>query len=183
MAAIQYHGYYQSSDGATWTRMISQPGTKLTTSLCPTNIGKIGSTGCPIFRGSLAVNPISGDTFAWSVDLNNQDQGLWRDTCGLTSGACASSAVSFATQLSTASLETSTTSGSATIVAGDYTLALAAIPASLTYGSDTILLAGAQDLWRCSLSAGCVLPECAGRRVSTCFGSQCQQPAPSLYRQ
>ncbi len=35
---------------------------------------------------------------------------------------------------------------------GDYTLALAAVPV----GQDTLLLAGDQDLWRCSLAEGCV---------------------------
>jgi len=36
-----------------------------------------GSTACPIFRGALAVNPVTGDTFALTVDVNNLDQGLW----------------------------------------------------------------------------------------------------------
>ena len=47
--------------------------------MCPTNPGRPGSIACPIFRGALAVNPQTGDTFAWTVDLNNQDQGLWQD--------------------------------------------------------------------------------------------------------
>ena len=28
VAAVRYHGYYQSSDGVTWTRMSAQPGTR-----------------------------------------------------------------------------------------------------------------------------------------------------------
>ncbi|MGH9518704.1 MAG: WD40/YVTN/BNR-like repeat-containing protein, partial [Terriglobales bacterium] len=77
VAAVRFHGYYQSTDGAHWTRMTAQPGAGLGTSACPTNIGSTGSVACPIFRGTLAVNPLTGDTFAWTVDGENQDQGLW----------------------------------------------------------------------------------------------------------
>lgn len=150
-AAVRYHGYYQSADGVTWTRMASQPGTGFTAALCPNNLGSSGSPACPIFRGALAVNPATGDTFAWSVDLTNQDQGLWRDACNAQAGACSSSSVSFSQNLSTAALQTNTMSGAATILNGDYNLVLAAVPS----GQDTMLLAGANDLWKCSLGAGC----------------------------
>lgn len=151
-AAVRYHGYYQSSDGVTWTRLSAQPGANLTTTKCPSNLGSSGSTGCPLYRGALAVNPVTGDTFAWTVDAGNLDQGLWRDTCSLASGACAGNAVSFATQIKTTALETAVTGGTTGIADGSYTLALAAVP----YGStDTILLAGADDLWRCDLAMGC----------------------------
>ena len=113
--------------------------------------GAIGSMACPIFRGALAVNPLSGDTFAWTVNLYNQDQGLWQDACSLSSGTCTNQTVAFAQRWSTASLETNTSLGSATIANGDYNLALAAVPSA----QDTILLAGANDLWRCSLAIGC----------------------------
>jgi hypothetical protein len=54
----------------------------------------VGVAGCPIFRGSLAVNPQTGDTFAWTVDAFNQDQGIWQDECGLVgSGASCSNTV------------------------------------------------------------------------------------------
>ena len=150
-AAVRYHGYYQSSDGITWTRLSSQPGSNLTTTLCPTNSGTTGSTGCPIYRGTLAVNPTTGDTFAWTVNNASVDQGLWQDSCSLTNGACASSTISFATQISTSSLESTVNGYSTGITDGLYTLALAAVP----YEQDTILLAGDDDVWRCSLAAGC----------------------------
>ncbi len=54
----------------------------------PHQSGGTGSIACPIFRGTLAVNPQTGDTFAWTVDLNNQDQGLWQDQCAISGGAC-----------------------------------------------------------------------------------------------
>jgi hypothetical protein len=159
VAAVRYHGYYQSADGITWTRMTNQPSAKLMTSagLCPTNPGNTGSTACPIFRGVLAVNPQTGDTFAWTVDIDNQDQGIWQDLCAASAGACTNLSITFAqqwqTQTSPATLETSTLLGPATIVNGDYNLALAAVPS----GQETTLLAGANDLWKtnCPYSQGC----------------------------
>ncbi len=148
VAALRFHGYYQSADGINWTRIASQPGTGLTPLLCPTNPGIPGSTDCPIFRGALAVNPLTGDTFAWTVDRFDQDRGLWQDRCALSGNACANPTIAFGQRWSTAALET----GTATIANGDYTLALAAVPSQ----QDTLLLAGGADLWKCSLTAGCV---------------------------
>jgi Abnormal spindle-like microcephaly-assoc'd, ASPM-SPD-2-Hydin len=152
IAAVRFHGYYQSTDGATWMRMVAQPGAGLTTHLCPANPGSIGSAACPIFRGALAVNPISGDTFAWTVDVFNQDQGLWRDQCAISGGTCSNQTVAFSAQVNTATLEANTIQGIATISNGDYNLILAAVPS----GQDTFLLAGANDVWKCSLASGCV---------------------------
>lgn len=152
IAAVRYHGYYQSADGIHWTRLTVQPGAGLSTAMCPTNIGSIGSTACPIFRGALTVNPQTGDTFAWTVDSFNQDQGLWQDACAVSAGVCVNASLAFATQWSTQSLESNDPlMGAATIGNGDYDLALAAVPA----GQDTLLLAGANDLWKCSLAMGC----------------------------
>ena len=152
VAAVRYHGYYQSPDGITWTRMAAQPGSGLTTTMCPSNPTTIGSIACPIFRGALAVNPSSGDTFAWTVDLNSQDQGLWQDACAISGSACTNPTISFAKQWSTTPLETSTLQGPVTIADGVYNLALAAVPSQ----QDTLVLAGANDLWKCSLAMGCV---------------------------
>jgi hypothetical protein len=151
IAAVRYHGYYQSADGVIWTRLSAQPGVGLTASLCPTNPAQIGSIACPIFRGALAVNPQTGDTFAWTVDIADQDQGLWQDQCAASGGACGNPAIAFARQWNTSLLEVNTASGAATIPNGDYNLALAAVPSQ----QDTLLLAGANDLWKCSLAMGC----------------------------
>jgi hypothetical protein len=152
IAALQFHGYYSSPDGITWTRLAAQPGANLTTALCPTNHGLTGSTGCPIFRGALTVNPNTGDTLAWTVDANNQDQGLWQDVCAPSGGSCTNTTIAFGRQWSTTGLEANTWQGRATILNGDYNLALAAIPS----GQDTLLFAGGNDLWKCSLAMGCV---------------------------
>jgi len=166
MAAVRFHGYYQSPDGVTWARMAAQPGTGLTAQMCPADFGLTGSIACPIYRGALAVNPQTGDTFAWTVDLNNQDQGLWQDQCSLSGGTCGNATVTFATQLSTAALETNTPEGAATILDGDYNLTLAAVPSQ----QDTLVMAGANDLWKCSLAVGCAWRNTTNS--TTCMSAQ-----------
>jgi hypothetical protein len=155
-AAIRYHGYYESSDGITWTRLANQPGTGLTATACPTAPNTVGSASCPIFRGALAVQQVSGDTFALTVDSNNLDQGLWQDVCALTGSNCGSATVTFGTQLPSAALEVG--NGSTAIAQADYNLALVAAPAGPSGPTqDTLLYAGTIDLFRCSLAAGCVM--------------------------
>jgi len=166
VAAVRFHGYYQSADGVTWTRIAAQPGAGLGAASCPNNAGSTGSIACPIFRGTLAVNPTTGDTFAWTVDIDNQDQGLWQDQCGLSGGICGNATISFSTQWSTAPLEASTIEGAATIPYGNYNLALAAVPSL----QDTLLVAGDNDLWKCSLAAGCVWRNTTN--ATTCMSAQ-----------
>jgi hypothetical protein len=175
VAAVRYHGYYQSSDGVTWTRMTDQPGAGLMASaqLCPALTGGTGSTGCPIFRGALAVNPQTGDTFAWTVDRFNQDTGIWQDECAASKNTCANATIwaPAQTQLwSTGALETGTSLGLATIAGGNYTLALAAVPAGIGQQYGTILLAGADDLWKtaCPYSQGCTWRNTTNSTVGFC---------------
>jgi hypothetical protein len=166
-AAVRYHGYYQSADGLNWTRMAAQPGgAELSTTICPSRPGAIGSIACPIFRGVLAVNPQSGDTFAWTVDRNGQDQGLWQDQCAISGLSCSNASITFAQQWSTTDLEANTLEGAATIPDGVYNLALAAVPSQ----QDTLLLAGANDLWKCSLTMGCVWRNTTNS--TTCMSAQ-----------
>ena len=154
-AAIRYHGYYESADGATWIRLANQPGTRLTASACPTAPGTIGSAACPIFRGALAVQSATGDTFALTVDSDNLDQGLWQDVCALSSSNCTNPTVTFGNQLPSSPLEIG--NGNTTILEADYNFALAAVPAQSGLVQDTLLYAGTIDLYRCSLAAGCLL--------------------------
>ena len=149
-AAVRFHGYYESADGMTWTRLANQPGTGLTLTACPTNPGLAASAACPIFRGALTVDATTGDMYALTVDANNKDQGLWRDVCGLSGGVC-TNAVAFATRLDSSVLEAG--SGSTAIAQGDYNLSLAAVDS----GTDTLLYVGTTDLYRCSIAGGCVL--------------------------
>ena len=154
-AAVRFHGYYESLDGITWTRLAHQPGAGLTMTACPTNPGSVGSAGCPMFRGALAVQPVTGDTFALTVDANNVDQGLWQDVCGLTGSSCATSPIAFGKQLPSGALEAG--NGNTAIAQADYDLALAAVATGSGATADTLLYVGTVDLYRCSLAAGCVL--------------------------
>ena len=153
-AAVQFHGYYSSPDGIVWMRLTNQPGAGFTAATCPANPSGTGSTGCPIFRGALAVQPITGDTFALTVDANNLDQGLWQDACALSGANCTTSPA-FTKQLTSTPLEAG--SGSTAIAQADYNLSLAAVTTGAGTNTDTLLFAGTVDLYRCSLGAGCML--------------------------
>jgi len=162
--AIRFHGYYESLDGITWTRLANQPGTGLTTAMCPPNPHTTASPACPIFRGVLAAQPSTGDLFALTVDSNNIDQGLWQDTCHLKSGACSSSTVQFATKISDKPLQSP--AGSGTVAQADSSLWLAAVPSQ----QDTLLFVGSQDIWRCSLANSCAWRNTTN--TQTCVAAQ-----------
>jgi hypothetical protein len=176
-AAVRFHGYYQSSDGETWTRLASQPGARLNpdaqgNTLCPPDINTSGSPACPIYRGTLAVQPLTGDMFAITVDQYGIDQGLWRDVCNQTGSNCADPVVQFSQQIADAALEASDGSGTVTIPQAAYDLSLAAVP----WQQDTILLAGTRDLYRCSLANGC-----AWRNTTNVDGCAAAHVAPSQH--
>lgn len=170
-AAVRYHGYYESADGRTFTRLAAQPGSGLSATACPTRTGTTGLTNCPIFRGALAAQPVSGDMFALTVAGGNTDTGLFQDTCNLSGSACASGTVQWSRQLVSTPLEYGTTG---TIAQGDYNLALAAVPAATALSqTDTLLFAGVGDLFRCKTSDanGCAL------RNTTNATTGCAAPA------
>lgn len=173
VAAVRYHGYYESPDGENWTRLANQPGSGLTLTACPTDQGNPGSPACPIYNGVLAVQPVTGDTFALTIGYNtqqatdNQDEGLWQDKCGLAAGAttCASSTLSF-TQINDVTLDSN-----GTIPQADYDLYLAAVPATVSGQPDTLLFVGAADIYRCDLNAGCVWRNTTNALASECNSS------------
>ena len=164
-AAVRYHGYYESTDGMSWTRLAHQPGAGMTLAACPSLSGTAGNVSCPVFRGALAVQAGTGDLFATTTDRNNIDQGLWQDVCGLSGSNCSSNTVGFANRIPSSALEVG--NGSAVIPQADYDLSLVAEAA----GSDTLLFVGTGDLFRCSLSGGCVL------RNATNATNACAAPA------
>ena len=158
-AAIRFHGYYSSPDGVTWTRLANQPGNNLSPGLCPAR--SPGAISCPIFRGALAVQPVSGDTFAMTVDKNLIDQGIWQDVCAANAGHCTTGATTnFATRIADTELEES----SGAIAQGDYNLWLAAVPSN----ADTLLFVGTEDIWKRSLAATDVSWRNT-TNVTTCF--------------
>ena len=162
-AALSGHGYYGSPDGFNWTRLTGQPGVGMNVVNCPTHSAE--GPNCPIFRGALAVNTATGDTFALTVDAADGDRGLYQDVCGITSSRVCAQAQAFGTKLNSTPLEVG--GGSSAILQGGYDLALAATPS----GSDTLLYVGTVDLYRCSLAAGCVL------RDTTNAQNGCATPA------
>jgi hypothetical protein len=147
-AAVRYHGYYSSADGVTWTRLTSQPGTGLTTAKCPVGVSGSGSSSCPIFRGVITAQPVTGDLYALTVDSNNLDQGLWQDLCNASNNACSNPAPTFTSRIDNGALEVG--NGSTAITQGAYNLTLSAAAGS----TGTLLFAGTVDLWRCSITAG-----------------------------
>jgi hypothetical protein len=159
VAALRNHGFYSSPDGVTWTRLASQPGTALGRPVCPPSPS--GSPNCPIYSAALAVEPGSGDMFALMADQNDKDRGLWEDVCGASGGTCSTQAPVFAKQIGANALET----GSGLIAGASHALWLQAIPSG---NNDTLLFAGTQDLFRCSLAAGCVWRNATN--VNTCPG-------------
>ena len=148
-AAVRSHGYYSSPNGVTWTRLITQPGTNLTTANCPVGPNGVGSANCPIYRGTLAVQAVTGDLYALTVDINDLDQGLWQDRCGASSGTCAKPAPTFANRIDNGALEVG--SGSTVIAQGTYNLALNAAPSA---ANTTNFYVGTVDLYRCTIAAG-----------------------------
>ncbi|MFZ0662306.1 MAG: choice-of-anchor D domain-containing protein [Acidobacteriaceae bacterium] len=169
LAAVRFHGYYESTDGQTWTRLLSQPGANLTLTMCPSNNRFSGSQACPIYNGALAVQPVSGDTFALTTDINNLDQGLWQDACDLTSGSCALSALTF-TQINDDALDAGALNPTqpTLIPQADYDLYLAAVPSIEGSQPDTLLFAGTADIYRCDLGAGCAWRNTTHAQSSDC---------------
>jgi hypothetical protein len=156
-AAIRFHGFYSSPDGANWSRLASQPGAGLTVVACPAQAAE--SSGCPIYRGEIAVlknraGPSGlGEMYVWYVDANDSDQGIWQsldggatwlqinDTgitnCGDVFGGCGTEQRTF-------------------------NLALAAVPNGDTA---TDLYAGAVNIYKCQITAA--FPACNGTGAST----------------
>jgi len=168
-AAIRYHGYYESLDGVTWTRLANQPGGNLFPAQCPANPNDVGSSACPIFRGTITAQPVTGDLFAITVDNTNSDQGLWQDICSANTNGCASATVTFSKQIADAAIDTG---GGTNIPQGDYDLSLAAVPSQ----QDTLLFVGARDIFRCSLANSC-----AWRNTTNVDNCAAAQVAPSQH--
>ncbi len=169
IASVRSHGYYSSPDGQTWTRLANQPGTGLTTANCPVGAGGQGSSTCPIFRGALAVQPATGDLYALTVDVNNNDQGLWQDLCAASGGSCANPSPMWGARIDNGALEVG--SGSTAIIQGAYNLTLAAAPNG---SGGTLLFAGTIDVYRCAIASGST--SCTLRNTTNALNG-CNAPA------
>ena len=153
-AAVRFHGFYSSSDGATWTRLPFQAGAGLGVSACPST----QTPTCPIYRGQIAVVPCRagpsnlGEMYVWYVDANSADQGIWTSTNGGGSWAAISdSGIRNCGDLF----------GGCGTEQGFYNLTLAAVP----NGMVTDLYAGAINLYKCTVTAA--VPNCSGTGNNT----------------
>jgi len=147
-AAVRYHGFYSSPDGANWTRLANQPGTRLTASACP---AQSSSMMCPIYRGEIAVVPGRNEMYVWFVDVNDNDQGIWETTNGGSTWIPIndSGITNCGDDLGCATED------------GTYNLELAAVPD----GGATDLYAGAINLYKCQING--VVPDCSGTTLNT----------------
>src|ERR1700730_5774169 len=135
-AAVGFQGIYSSADGATWTRLASQPGAGLTLSNCPTYF----STTCPIFRGALTIRPGADEMYAWYVDRNSKDQGIYKTTNGGITWA----------PLSEAGITNCGDVEGCGTEQGFFNLVLSAVPQP---NGGTDLYAGAVNLFKCSITS------------------------------
>ena len=128
------HGYYESSDGANWTRLAAQPGAGTDDGRLARRHRRVQVARC--FAGRWRCRRRVAIRLRLSVDSANRDEGLYRDVCGLNGTACAGAEPVFGTRLASAALEQG--SGSTVIAQGDYNLTLAAA----AQGADTDFVCG-----------------------------------------
>jgi photosystem II stability/assembly factor-like uncharacterized protein len=150
-AAIRFHGIYSSPDGISWIRLPNQPGAGLNSVVCPAQA--VLPSSCPIYRGEIAVvpppanQPTRNEMYAWYVDANDTDQGIWQSLNGGTSW----------TRINDSGIANcGDFFGGCGTAQGRYNLALAAVP----NGSATDLFAGATNLYKCTMTV--IFPTCNG---------------------
>ena len=134
-AAMRFHGIYSSSDGINWTRLANQPGTGLSLAACPT-IPTMSA--CPIYRGEFAVVPGRNEMYAWYVDINDTDQGIWRTRTAAHHGL----------RINESGIPDCGDPQGCGTADATYNLELAAVPNG---ASSTDVYAGAVDLYKCTL--------------------------------
>ena len=146
VAALRNHGFYSSQNGAAWTRLQNQPGTALT---WPVPASFSGWSNCPIYSAALGGATGQRRHVCDGMDQNGRTAGCGRISAARRAGVAAAPQPVFGNRSAIANaLETSTG-----VIAGSaHALWLDAIPS----GNDTLLFAGTQDLFRCSMAAGCV---------------------------
>ncbi len=156
-AVFRYHGFYSSTDGANWTRLVNQPaaaGSGLNrSSACPSTLGS--SPTCPIYRGEIAVVPGRNEMYVWYVDPGEGDQGVWQSTDGGTTwnpindNGVANCGDAF---------------GGCGTVQGGYDLEIAAVANPVSAGA-TDLYVGTRNVYKCTITTAS--PTCAGNVPNT----------------
>lgn len=138
-AAVRYHGFYQSTDGITWTRLANQPTLGLSSGNCPS----VASGTCAIYRGQLAVTTGRNELYVWIISISSSgsetNSGIYRSNDGGTSW----------TALDTSGIDTCGESAGCGASQGVYNLYLAAIPNG-SKGTD--LYAGGINIFKCNMA-------------------------------
>ncbi len=140
-AVLRYHGFYASADGANWSRLVNQPGSGLTTTVCPPQ--STSPSFCPIYRGEIAAladptHPNRNELYVWYVDANDNDQGIWVSADGGNSW----------NQLDETGITNCGDQFGCGTEQGAYNLTLAAV----ADGTTTDLYAGALNLYKCTVT-------------------------------
>ncbi len=143
LAAVQYHGFYSSPDGLTWTRLATQPGgSLLSTTACPPLSTTNGQT-CPLYRAEITAMPGRNEMYVWYISLNSSglpvDGGIWQSLNGGTSW----------TAINDSGIANCGDTIGCGVQQGYYNLELLAVP----NGSATDLYAGAVNLYKCSINS------------------------------
>ena len=137
-AVIRFHGVYASTDGINWSRLANQPGPGLSAANCPVSPS---SSTCPIYRGELAVTTGRDEMYAWYVDANDTDQGIWLSTNGGNT---------WPVQVSTTKIDScGDPLGGCGTQDGSYNLTLGAAPNGT---GNTDLYAGAVNIYKCEIT-------------------------------
>jgi hypothetical protein len=147
-ANLRYHGFYSSSDGASWTRLANQPA-GITLTNCPSNNS---GSGCPLYRAEMAIVPGRDEMYVWIYDSSENDIGIYQTKDGGQTW----------TQISTTAIDNcgDIVGGCGTASSGGqgiYNIALAAVP----NGGATDLYAGGVNEYKCTINS-VTNPTCAG---------------------
>jgi hypothetical protein len=152
-ANLRFHGFYSSSNGATWTRLPSQPGgSLLSMSACPTQ----ALSSCPLFRGEMAIVPGRNEMYVWIVDAAGTNQGIFQSLDGGT----------IWNPVPVISMQDCGDPFGCGSEQGVYNLALAAVP----NGSATDLYAGAVNLFKCRLTSPSTSTSCSFVNLTHAYG-------------
>ncbi|MCU1301809.1 MAG: hypothetical protein JWQ87_2093, partial [Candidatus Sulfotelmatobacter sp.] len=141
-AAVRWHGYYSSTDGATWTRLVNQPGgiTNQTGAAAPCPGNPTGRS-CPEYRASLSVREDNGQVYTIFVDSSgNTSTGGGVFVLSTDGGTW--------TQLGEAGIDGCLDTDGCGTQQGTYNLYIKAVP----NGSNTDLFVGAVNIFKCSSS-------------------------------
>jgi large repetitive protein len=141
-AALRFHGFYSSSDGANWTRLPNQPPSTtydLSLANCPTQPAALPDN-CPLYRSDIAQVPGRDEMYVWFVDAQDtpSDEGIYLTRDGGNSWIT----------LNTTGIANCGDMEGCETEDGAYALTLAAVPNGSTA---TDLYAGSTNVYRCRL--------------------------------